>query len=194
MRIINFIIIGSLIFLFTNCKKKDTPVENIISLQMQVGSYWNYQVYDSLLNKFDTVSINVVADTIVNEKSILLWQFSKNNISIDSLFVLNTSDSACFYKNSSLTNLLWKFELPIVVGKTWSIDVNDNYKVVTKEKVYVYSNSFKISRDLQSFNYFINENIWIADNIGIVKMNINESNLAPVKKQTWRLLSYHINL
>ncbi len=193
MRMIFLFTLFGLLVLFTNCNKQNNPVEEIQYFQMPVGTYWNYQIYDSLLQEFDTISIKVVNKTVINNKSVFLWEFSNRDTITDTLYVWNTPDSVCFYENNNLTNLKWLFKFPIAVGETWSINGNDYYEVLSKEEVNHYSCSFKINRKLQDPNYFIHENIWMVDNVGIVKMTIDKFDLAPVKNQDWRLFSYYIN-
>lgn len=193
MKMIYIAILSCFISVFTGCKKDNITKESP-DFPMSVGSYWKYQMYDSLQHKYDTIAIKVVSSTIKSNKTVFIWQFSDNKNSIsDSLYVVSSSNSVSFYKDSSLTNLKWQYKLPLKVGESWTINENDNYKVMSNEKVDVYSSSFKLSSDLQSFNYTLKETTWIVDNIGIVMMNIYEFNLGPTKNQTWHLLSYHIN-
>ena len=191
MKMIYIAILSCFISVFTGCNKDN--IEKVSTdFPMSVGSHWNYQLYDSLQYKYDTVSVKVVSSVIKSNHTVFTWQFSngKNSIS-DSLYVVDSSFSISFYNDSSLSDLKWQFKLPFKVGESWTINENDNYKVVSNEKVDIYPNTFKINRDLQSFNYILKENIWIADNIGIVKMDIYEFNLGPAKNQTWHLLSYY---
>jgi len=181
--------------LFTSCKKEKASVQSFNYFPMSVGTYWKYQVYDSLTQQTDTITINVVKDTMINNNPIFYWESSKAGVAIDTLFVLKTSDSICFYDDNNLIYLTQELKLPLDVGNTWQSYAlaSDNYKVESIESVYNYSDAYKVDRNFQSFNYYLLEKIWMVDNIGFVKMTINEFNLAPSKNENWRLLSYHIN-
>jgi len=178
--------------LFTSCKKKKF-VQTFNDFPMSVGTNWKYQVYDSLTQQTDTITIKVVKDTMINNNSVFYWKFIKAGTAIDTLFVLNSYDSICFYKNINLTDLRRKLIIPFEVGDTWQGNINDYYEVESIESVYNFNDAFKINRNYQSFNYYLLEKIWMVDNIGFVKMTTNEFSLAPIKNENWRLLSYHIN-
>ena len=178
--------------LFTSCKKENASVQSFNNFPMSVGTYWKYQVYDSLTQQTDTITINVVKDTMINNNPVFYWESSKAGVAIDTLFVLKTSDSICFYMNINLTDLRRKLKIPFEVGDTWQGNINDYYEVESIESYYL-NDAFKINRNYQSFNYYLLEKIWMVDNIGFVKMTTNEFSLAPIKNENWRLLSYHIN-
>lgn len=187
----NYILLLGIILLASYCKNNDDIIVDSY-IPMTVGSYWNYQVYDSLQNKYDTINVSILNHYNKGGQSIFIWLFSNKNSMADTLFVVNSLDSISFFENNSLTRLKWKYFFPLEIGKSWSLTKTDNYTVESQEKIDGFPDSYKIVRNVQSFNYVNKETTWISPGIGFVKLDFFVLDLGPFKNESWSLLNYNI--
>lgn len=189
------LVIICILSLFTNCKEDCPTPEFSTYFPTSIGSYWNYEVYDSLEKKYDRISIKVVNKIVTNNKTVYLWRFENKSDFVDTLYFFANADSVSFYEDNNLSFIKWQYKIPLKIGKTWYVKrstPSDEYSVVSIDKINNFSDSYRVVRHRGSANYGLTESTWVSPNIGIVRRDIYEFNTLPVINQTWNLISYCI--
>ncbi len=184
-----------------SCKKNNTtPVYNT-EFPNNIGTWWKYKVFDSATYLLDTVTINVIANTKLNDGTdVSIWAIKSLINGNDTNYVSNKSDGIRIYHfKFDLNNSPFKkYEFPLNVGKYWitryTIDTN---RITLQGSISVIAgtfNGYRINRDVNippGLNR-IREEEWFVQNIGMVSRHYNELSGGSGENKKWELVSYFI--
>lgn len=143
MRFIFLIVIGTLII--SSCQSENNPISPNLKEEefpMAIGSTWEYNVTDTTTYYFftDSIKINngilqvsIVGSTFLeNRGKAIVWQYKFQN-NLDSLYVLNTSDTTFFYSDKRNLTPIFSLIFPLEVNKIWQLSNCSKYEVLDKE-------------------------------------------------------------
>ena len=199
LKVYRFII---LITLFIGCEKVITPIEqelNINNFPSGIGSYWVYEVTDSVKNIFDILRVSVPGEiTLDDNKKLKIWEY-KYSTHVESLYVSIDADTLLFYvKVNSVYLEKTKILFPLTIGKTWDTEVGEAV-VYSNEFIKVpafYANTFNVTIYPTHFSNSAGDNkYFITPNLGIVKyIGSMWTTLSPDSYHytVWELKDYHI--
>jgi len=186
--------------LLTACEKQESD-DDINETEANyfpnsLGSYWKYQRQDHLTNTTDTISVTITGDTIVSDKIYAVWEYDYGQ-RIDILYVSQNDDSVKFYTS----HFNWMDRLyitPFELGLGWKTPPfnSDTSYVSAVGEIFIngrsYENVARIERSTESFNYFLDESIWIKPGVGLVKFQFNADNSGAESNETWELIEFQI--
>lgn len=190
--------------LTSSCKKSPTtapPVAYNTEFPNNIGTFWQYKLYDSFYNRIDTVTIKVVRQTTLdNGEPASEWQVTSLYDPTATHYVTNKSDGIRIYNSTiSSTGALKKYLFPLSIGSTWTTRYNiDTNRVTQAGSISViagnFSNAYRINRDvvlLPGYNP-IKEDEWFVPNVGMVSRYYFEIGPGYIIKNKWELLNYSI--
>lgn len=171
------------------------------------GSWWRYEVFDSLTMTTDTALVTVLDSTVIqNGDSFTVWSVVFSNRSVPS-FTRIANDTITVTLSSSLFHgsRNEQFVLPLTLGNKWHgvLAPNDSSKVISVASVGTpagtFSNVAEISRGWTlKFEGNDGRNLtFIAPNVGIVRqvelVNIGTGGTPfTAVHALWELLEYNI--
>ena len=169
-----------ILILAFGCKEENMQIDYFPDF---VGYNWSYNVFDSVLNKSESLKVSIVGNKTINGRNSTVWLMTYTN-QTDTFFVSQSKDSVIFNSNNSVKRI---FIIPFSVNQTWdeSYFTSSNSKVINIENVSVAAGS-------RSYNYSMYEKIYFKPKIGIVKLYSKEYNLGPVQTKTWELKSFEL--
>ena len=191
--------------LLSSCGKKTTdPAGNdgseIDDLPNSVGCRWVYEVYDSLMDVTDTVTV-AITDTITLADIIpaTVWVSTWNG-SIDTQYVSLVNDTVSVYPTKDTSFLDAMYIYPLEVGANWTYRhrlgnatcIVDGSGVFSVQSV-VYRHSFRIETEIRGivFDDFSTCSVWLAPRTGMIWINLYEEfNYSLLAIQRWELINF----
>ena len=168
---------------------------------LQVGASWEYRVYNNLIDCFtecyDTCTVSIL-DSVMDRGGVINenWIFDypkqelilKNFLHLDTLFLLWHNYPGHFSIN-----------FPLTVGKSWNqgsynysfVQVVDRQTISTPAGVF--ENAYLLKGHAPGFEDDVNFYLWIAKNVGIIKIGYSISSITTNEDKTWELKSYKPN-
>jgi len=199
--IIPILLITYLLTTSSSCKK--TPIiEFSKEFPDNIGTWWQYKVYDSIYNTLDTVTIRVIGyGKLDNGDNATVWAIHSILNGADTNYVTNKSDGIRIFPDKLTTAYPDKrYLFPLVVGNKWiTQNILDTNRVTQKGSISVvagtFSDGYRIQRNTMEPPglYVIQEDEWFVPNIGMVYRNYGWYGTPGVFHKTWELVSYHIN-
>ncbi len=201
---INLFSIILLVSLFIGCDKLTSPIETRLELNSfptQEGSYWIYEVTDSIQNIYDTLKVSILDNTILsNGKAVKIWEYRYSE-NVDTLFVAIEEDTISFYQGT-ITSFAEKLKIifPLFDNKNWDTRVGEanvgpnEYLCLPSTRNYytyritIYPTHFMNSAGIDQ--YFISPGIGIIKYIDSMWTTLNP---ASYHYTVWELINYHIN-
>ena len=181
-------------------KTTPTPVYNT-EFPNNAGTYWKYKIFDSLNYQLDTVTINIVGKTKLNDSTdVSIWAINSLLNGTDTNFVSNKSDGIRIYhfRSDLAINPIKKYMFPLNVGNYWvtryTIDTN---RVTLQGSISILAGTFsgyRINRNVlipPGYN-LIKEEEWFVHNIGMVSRYYLEIGSGYARKEKWELVSFLI--
>jgi hypothetical protein len=186
--------------LLTSCEKQETE-DDIIETEASyfpnsLGSHWEYQRQNHLTNITDTFSVTITGDTTVSDELYMVWEYDFGE-RVDIQYVSQNDDSVKFYKS----NFNWidrLYIIPFELGLGWNTPPfsPDTSYVSAVGDILIngsdYENVARIERSTESFNYFLDESIWIKPGVGLVKFQFEAYNIGAESNETWELIEFQI--
>jgi hypothetical protein len=203
------LIISTLAFmtwaLLSSCCKKTTDPANIDGSEFDdfpnsVGCQWVYEVYDSLMDVTDTVTVAIIdTTTLADIIPAAVWVFTWNG-SIDTQYVSVVNDTVSIYPTRDTSFLDAMYIYPLEVGASWTYrhrlgnatSIVDGSGVFSVDSV-IYRNSFRIETDIRGivFDDFSTCSVWLASKTGMIWMNLYEEfNYSLHAIQRWELIDF----
>jgi len=188
--------VGFTLLSFSGCKRNNIP-----NYPYNIGSKWVYSVYDSIMQRNYTETVEITGTTQLNNGTnvkVFKHTFSLNKDSATYLYLMENADTLTFLQdisgNYNLTDR--RYVYPIIVGNQWlGVSNIDNYNVVSDEQVTVPSgnfNTFKITRNLSVTNYYLWETEWYSPSIGMIKLERREYDFGWTANKNYQLISYQL--
>lgn len=184
-----------------SCKKDSTVGSSNTEFPNTVGTFWKYKVYDSVFNNLDTVLIQVIGNTMLqNGDNAAIWSLHSLYYGNDTNYVTNKSDGINIYYNRYATSSIKeRYVFPLALGKSWTGQlIQDTIKVSEQGTVSViagiFSNAFKLNQDFRTYPglNITKQEEWFVPNIGMVSRQYRYSGTAGVENKKWELVSFLI--
>jgi len=195
-----------------SCGDDDNPTSGglVSQLPNQVGMLWTYEVYDSLTQTKDTVSISIT-DTALSSGQGLLWRTRWHSISFvtENISVINGDTVDFIIDTTFIAPPLERFVFPLTLGNQWEISRNppasDTSEVTDFGTVTVPAGQFINSALIErKFNDgfeggYDSSQTWVAPNVGIVSRYFYSigadggGGFFVVKNETWELIDYDLS-
>jgi hypothetical protein len=199
--LIPFLFALAIILQSNSCKKNNTttPVYNT-EFPNNIGTWWKYKVFDSIYYRLDTVTINIVGNTKLDDGTdVSVWAIKSLLNGNDTNYVSNKSDGIRIYQFIRAANgAIKKYLFPITVGSKWITgNILDTNRVTQQGSISVIAgtfNGYRINRDVNippGLNRIIEEE-WFVPNIGMVSRNYAEFGTGGIAAFKWELVSYFI--
>lgn len=169
-----------------------------------VGSKWIYKVRDSLNQNDINVTVEIIGTTVLpGSGPVTIWHFSCNQVSTacidDTVYVRIVGDTVITF--SFWYNTLFQFGasyvFPLELGSEWHINYESTL-VADKDSIVIsagkFDEAFRLYRERfwGLLNYSFNSNVWYVHNVGIIKMDLTEYDLVPLRIEKWELIWYHL--
>ena len=184
----------SILLLFDSCRKADHILLTAQEFPTSIGSWWIYQVLDQNNNILDTLNVTIVGMQTVNGTPMQEWITTSRRYLPDTDYVFVSSTSIQFYTKYEVDYLSINF--PVIENQAWTTPVQgvtytENIQNISVHNA-IYNGATYLNQSAPySVNYSLDESIWIAKNIGIVK-HITAGDGGPPYTND-QLISYHIN-
>jgi len=187
---------------FSGCGKEP---DNVSDYPYSIGSKWTYAVYDSLMQRSYTETVEITGTTQLNNgmsAKVFKSTFSINEDSIAYSYLIENTDTLIFliinkYSAAAMTTYLIDriYVYPFEVGSQWyNQHVGDSSRVSSYENTIVPAGNFntlKIIRKISALNYYLTENEWYSPSIGMIKREQNRYSFANANK-SYQLISYQL--
>ncbi len=188
-KIIILLIFSYLLIVVTSCDEDENPLvihtnQLLYSdFYIEVGTWWRYQVYDSISNKLDTITLKVISNKTYYNVNNYRCNLLKNFDIIDSSqLILGSSFISYSGLNPNGMSILsdYYLQFPLYANNTWKVNGPDsfyvsnyfpNYKILNKT-----FNVFEVNRSgrtQQGGFYSVNNTYYFNKSIGLVKGNID---------------------
>jgi hypothetical protein len=176
------------------CKKetllKSTDNSKALYFPNGVGSYWKYHRYDSITGTSDTIIVTIQSTVLKNGKTYSVWTYKKSPVVYDSAYVYCTKDSVVFMGTNFqfVENIIL---IPCTIHSKWNPSgmLGDTTFVIGQEKIGLLE-TFKLNHRIFGIDVSMNDDMWLAPNIGIIKEDIKEFNILKPKNESWQLIDY----
>jgi hypothetical protein len=162
-----------LLFCFS-CKKTDHSVlVQANDFPVTIGSWWMYQVFDVNNNIQDTLTYTVLDVVSIGGFSWQRW-ISVESTYYDTTYVLSSANSIGFYKYEDTSFVNFKINFPVVDNEPWTTPVQGVSYTTNMQNITVNGTTYNNVAYLNRYapymqGYSVNESIWIARGIGIVR-------------------------
>ena len=165
-----------------------------------IGTWWKYKVFDSLYYRLDTVTINVVGNTKLDDGTdVSIWAIKSLLNGNDTNYVSNKSDGIRIYKFKQASyGIIKKYLFPMTVGSKWiTSNILDTNRVTQQGSISVIAgtfNGYRVNRDTRippGLN-IIKEEEWFVQNIGMVSRLYYTYDVTGIEHKKWELVSYFI--
>jgi hypothetical protein len=184
-------------FFIGSCKKTDHSSLIIAKdFPTSIGSWWMYQVLDDNGNIQDTITYKILDVVSIGSFQWQRWTSIESHW-YDTTYVLSTNTSIGFYKYADTNILYFKVNFPVIDNEIWTTPVQGvtyttNLQNITVNGAAYYSVAYLNQYLATMQGYGVNESIWIARGIGIVRhSNLNSG--IPLHFTDEHLIAYHIN-
>ena len=122
----------------------------------------------------------------------MVWVYEFEDY-IDTQYVSIKNDSILFYDHMDPLLVGNYYIFPFEVGSGWGSSIDTSYvieqtTIITEAGEFV--NSYRIKRQNNGYNYFLDADMWFVNKIGIVAIEKVEINLGPFVYSKWELLDY----
>jgi hypothetical protein len=171
----------------------------------KVGNKWKYKVSDQAGTVTDTITIEVVGTTnLQNGEPASIWVYSRiSNIYpypysiIDTLYLVNRGDTLVYYHQNNPDPLLG-YIVPFQVGDSLVIRWNNTVVVMEENSMSIDIGTFQVAYQMKHlipgwspmYSEFYSYN-WIVPYIGLVKMDLYEYSFN-LKEEHWELIWYDL--
>jgi len=183
---------------FSGCGDKEP--DNVPDYPYNIGSKWNYAVYDSILRLGYTETVEITGTTQLNNglsAKVFKSTFSINKDSAAYLYLTENADTLSFWQEigGNYDYIDRRYVYPINVGSQW-IGVNnmDTVRVVSNENIKAPAgnfNTFEVTRRYSlAGNYSFSENEWYSPSIGMIRRDYFSRNLGWPENKSYQLMSY----
>lgn len=184
-----------------SCKKtpKMQPTFNT-EFPNNTGTWWKYKMYDSVNLQLDTITINVVGTTKLDDGTdVSIWAIYSLLNGKDTNYVSNKSDGIKIYHFKTTTATpIKKYLFPLNVGSKWiTYNILDTNQVTQQGSIAVIAgmfNGYRINRDTRippGLN-IIKEDEWFVPNIGMASRYFFSYSVTGLVSKKWELVSYFI--
>jgi hypothetical protein len=176
----------------TFCKKDVMNDPGIGYFPNGIGSYWEYQRFDSISGISDTIFVRIKSTVRVNGKIYSVWTTEKSSMVFDTVQVYTSQDSVIF-RGSAIFYSEKIILLPYKLNSRWNSSgtmgdtsfVNGTFTIDDLE-------TFKISRRVFGIDLSLDDIEWLAPYVGIMRRNIKEFSIFKPTNESWILIDYSV--
>jgi len=176
----------------------------VISMPNSVGMLWVYEVYDSLTQTTDTVSVSITDAVVEGLRWRVFWQVGD---SVSERIAVVRGDTLDFIIDTNfIAPPLERFVFPLSLGSQWSTSSGTDSSFITDiNTVSIRAGTFMSSALVERiWNFGIegghdSSMTWVAPNVGIVSRYFygtiadGGGNLTVYKNQTWELIEFDLS-
>jgi hypothetical protein len=161
------------------------------------GIRWDYEVFDSIANNYDTVTVTTEeCPALSNWGNALLWIYHYPDWT-DTTYVYIHNDTVHFCNDSTLQGCHRIYVFPIKVGSFWWVnpeaDMVDTSFIVRKgdvaTKMALFKDGFCIMTSWHTFLDGGTVETWVVADVGIVKWNYRQA-IEKAVVEKWELIAY----
>lgn len=190
----------TIIIQVSSCKKSNSSHTYNVQFPNNIGSWWKYTVFDSVSNSLDSLNINVIGMTKLDDGTdVTIWAINSISNGSDTNFVSNKSDGIrIFHSRLSTATPIKRLMFPLTVGSKWiTQNVLDTNTVTQQGLILVTAGSFsgfRIDRHViipPGYN-LLQQQEWFVEDIGMVSRYYVEIGPGYMRKEKWELISYSI--
>lgn len=189
----------SLIFLLASCNKMDegttpesqVPMLGVNQFPVTAGLEWTYDVYDSLTNTRDTVTVSVIADA-PGAPLRARWVYVGRSHN-DTVYVAVAGDSVLLFDEPNSKNPSTIFLFPLVDGSSWGTQADMtvvHLETGVPSRIGTLAHAFSVERWARGLNYILESDVLVASGIGIVRWEKKVVDFGPTVHERWDLIGY----
>jgi hypothetical protein len=179
-------------------KNTGSSLVDISGFPLRAGDSWTYQVFDSINNTTDTAVFSITGSYTLNGGPVYFTtQTNISGVIVDSGLIIHSADSIIYQPAgvglfSSITLLF-----PLAQGSHWHTRLfgDSVYVAATNLNLTVLNNNYdsvcNVRRTFMAVDLYINQNIYIAPGVGIIKQEYYMMGWIAQHK-TLRLISYSL--
>jgi hypothetical protein len=157
-----------------------------------VGSYWEYQCFDSISSISDTIFVRIKSTVHENGKIYSVWTTEKSSIIFDTALVYTSQDSVII-RGSTIFYSEKIILLPYKLNSKWnSSGTMGDTSIVEGTFTIDALETFKISRRVFGIDLSLDDMEWLAPYVGIMRKNIKEFNIIKPINESWNLIDYSV--
>ncbi len=175
----------------------------------KVGNKWKYKVSDQAGTVTDTITIEIVGTTTLqNGEPASVWVYSGVGyiypypyIRIDTLYLVTRGDTLVYYHQNNPDPLLG-YIVPFQVGDSLVITWNNTVTVLGKNSISIdigtFQDTYQMSHLIRAFEpgwWDFRSYNWIVPRVGLVKMDLQEWYYSPPPSyfdEHWELIWYNL--
>lgn len=181
-----------------------------------VGVWWEYQRFDSLTSKIDTIHVEITDTvTLPNGELSKIWLSTVNGKVVDTSYVsivtVDASDSVKIYKAWDFTAPQMLYAFPLESGASWvnsevfSNSCQYDFTVTGVETIETplaaYPGAFSVWRAdfpnncFSVSDNFIRRRVWLVNRLGMVKnllFSDDIQNTPPSSNEIWTLIDFDV--
>jgi hypothetical protein len=178
--------------ILTSCRKeKELLVTQ--DFPSTIGSWWMYQVLDQNNVVLDTLTVRIISTTSIYGANMQVWTNTTSKYT-DTIYVLPANNSITFYTFNDVEYL--SFNFPIISNQPWTTPMAGVSYTTGSQNITINNITYNGCTYLNQYQAplmgtSINESIWIAKQIGIIKHVIDNIGSSPYANE--ELIAYHIN-
>jgi hypothetical protein len=157
-----------------------------------VGSYWEYQRFDSVSSILDTIFVRIKSTIQEYGRVYSVWTTEKSSIVLDTVLVYTSQDSVIF-RGSTIFYSEKILLLPYKLYSKWnSSGMMGDTSFVEGTFTINALETFKISRRVFGIDLSLDDIEWLAPYAGILRKNIKEFNIIKPMNESWILIDYSV--
>ena len=189
-----------LIIISISCSDKNNIVDSFDILPLeefptQIGTFWKYEIYDSLVSQFDTLIVSISGSKHITADSlpVSVWTYQTKS-SIDTLYAYINGDTLFYYKTVGESFYIpHMFIFPLKANSTWDHNLS-SYEVTGIKPVVTHSGTYTRAFHLRQSTTGLNEysfyNFWLVHDRGPVFYSEREILWTENSNETWNLVAY----
>jgi hypothetical protein len=166
-----------LITTLISCSKENIDPIATISYPNEIGNAWVFLYYNSQLGSYDTLTITVTKDTLLNNGKHVKSLRYDYPYGSDKNFIYISNDSVILFETDHYNSSLFAYIFPLEIGKAWtnfnSAMVWDSTTVTERITIELFPNEyyegFELRRKAWQFEGGYDQRVWFIPGIGEVK-------------------------
>lgn len=191
-------IAATLLLLCACHKNTGNSFVGITDFPVKTGDSWTYQVFDSIHNTTDTAVFSITGSYTLNGGPVYFTtQTNISGVIVDSGRIIHSADSIIYQPDGVglFSNITLLF--PLAQGSHWHTQLfgDSVYVAGTNLNLTVLNNNYdsvcNVKRTFMAVDLYIDQNIYIAPRVGIIKQEYYMMGWIPQHK-TLRLISYSL--
>jgi len=171
----------------------------------KVGNKWKYKITDSTGTVTDTLIIEIVGTTTLqNGEAATIWYYNNRSLYhfdsyIDTLYLVTRVDTLVYYhiyRNNQRPFL--GYIVPFQIGDSWGVDIPPIVTVLENNSISIDIGTFHGAYQMgHRIFYFTETYNWIVPGVGLVKMDLYSCFPGPLgggicSEEHWELIWYNL--